>query len=247
MIREDFHTHTNYCDGKNTPEEMVRAAIKLNMQKIGLVCHSYTDFDEAYCIKKNKIDVFVNEVHSLAQKYKSEIEVYCGVEQDYYSIWPTDSFDYVIGSVHYVKVGDKFLDVDNTKEQFIAQVNEYFGSDYIAFCEEYFKIVSEVANKTNCDIIGHFDLCTKFNEGNCLFDTKDERYTRAAYSAIDNLLKSGKPFEINTGAISRGYRSKPYPEDRFVEYILQKGGRVVLSSDSHCKDNICYEFNKYGN
>ena len=42
MIAQDFHIHTSYCDGKNTPEEMIQAAIKLNMQKIGLVCHSYT-------------------------------------------------------------------------------------------------------------------------------------------------------------------------------------------------------------
>ena len=61
MILEDFHVHTSYCDGKNTPEELVRAAIGLNMKKIGLVHHSYTAFDESYCIKKSGEEAFFNE------------------------------------------------------------------------------------------------------------------------------------------------------------------------------------------
>ncbi len=245
MITCDFHIHTNFCDGNNTPEEMVLAAIEHGMKKIGLVCHSYTYFDESYCINQNKVTEFIAEVHGLAKKYMDRIEVLCGVEQDYYSTEPTDMFDFVIGSVHYVKVGNRFLDVDNSKEQFISQVDEYFCGDYIAFCEEYFKIIADVVCKTNCDIIGHFDLCTKFNEGNRLFDTSDPRYIRAAYAAIDGLIKYNKPFEINTGAISRCYRSEAYPEDKFIEYILQKDGKVILSSDSHSAKSLCCNFEEY--
>ncbi len=247
MIAGDFHIHTSYCDGKNSPEEIVCAALKLNMQKIGLVCHSYTHFDESYCIKKERVSDFIADVRNTAEKYKGKIEVLCGVEQDYYSTEPTDCFDYVIGSVHYVKIGNNFLDVDNTKEQFEAQVRECFEGDYFTFCEEYFKTVADVAKKTNCDIIGHFDLCTKFNEDSKLFDTNHPRYEKAAYEAIDRLLKYHKPFEINTGAISRGYRKDAYPEDKFVKYILENGGKVIISSDSHSIDTLCCEFERYGN
>ncbi len=245
MITCDYHIHTSYCDGKNSPEEMVQRAIKLNMQKLGLVCHSYTYFDESYCIKKENILQFIAEVRSIAEKYKDKIEVLCGVEQDYYSAEPTDNFDYVIGSVHYIKVRDAFFDVDNTKEQFVSQVVEYFDGDYMTFCEEYFKTVADVVQKTKCDIIGHFDLLTKFNERNILFDTNDSRYEQAAYSAIDNLLKYNVPFEINTGAISRGYRSDAYPEQKFIDYIRKNGGRLILSSDGHSTESLCCEFDRY--
>ncbi len=245
MITQDFHIHTSYCDGKNTPDEIIQRAIELNMKKIGLVCHSYTYFDESYCIKRDDVAAFISEVRSASQKYSEKIEVLCGVEQDYYSDEPIDNFDFVIGSVHYVRVGSNFLDVDNTKEQFISQVKEHYNGDYVAFCEAYFKTISDVAEKTKCDIIGHFDLITKFNEANLLFDTNDKRYEQAAYAAVDNLLKYNIPFEINTGAISRGYRSEAYPENKYIEYILQKGGRVVLSSDSHSVGSLCCEFDKY--
>ena len=46
MIFSDLHAHTNFCDGKNSPEEMVKSAIEKGLKKIGLVVHSYTDFDK---------------------------------------------------------------------------------------------------------------------------------------------------------------------------------------------------------
>ena len=45
MIREDFHTHTTYSDGKGSPEEMIRAALRAGMRRIGFSDHSYADCD----------------------------------------------------------------------------------------------------------------------------------------------------------------------------------------------------------
>ena len=99
--------------------------------------------------------------------------------------------------------------------------------------------------KTHPDIIAHFDLITKFNEGNNLFDTYNPRYVRAQDSAINELVRHGIPFEINTGAISRGYRTEPYPEKSVFDKIKERGGKFVLSSDAHAKDNIAFEFDKW--
>ena len=65
--------------------------------------------------------------------------------------------------------------------------------------------------QTGADIIGHFDLVTKFNELGGYLDLSDPRYVRAWKAAVDALLSYDRPFEINTGAISRGYRTTPYP------------------------------------
>ena len=51
--------------------------------------------------------------------------------------------------------------------------------------------------------------------------------------------------EINTGAISRGYRNEPYPSNQILEYIKSKGGYFILSSDSHSKENIAYQYDKW--
>ena len=96
MIKCDLHVHTNFCDGKKSPEEVVKKAIELNMEKLGLLVHSYTFFDESYCVKKELQKQFVDEINFLKEKYADKIQILCGVEQDYYSSEPTDMFDAVL-------------------------------------------------------------------------------------------------------------------------------------------------------
>lgn len=157
--------------------------------------------------------------------------------------------------------------------------------------ELYFDTVGGIVEATDCDVIGHFDLLTKFIEGwgfdpngavvkrNAygstedlpapFFDTESERYIEAWKRAIDRIFddcaeryKSGyrnrletlgvleagdKPvFEINTGAITRGYRTTPYPSADQIDYIKSKGGVLILSSDSHAAGTICYGFEEFG-
>ncbi len=241
----DLHTHTTYCDGKNTPEEMVAAAIKKGMSCIGFSGHGYTFFDESYCMSKQGVKDYCAEIAALKIKYAGKIDVLCGVEQDYYSLEATDGFDYVIGSVHYLFVGGEYFALDESPEVFEAGLKKYFNGDAYLLAEEYFKTVADVAQKTNADIIGHFDLITKFNAKNRFFDTSHPRYKAAWKAAADKLLTYGKPFEINTGAISRGYTDCPYLSDEIRQYIKAKGGTFILSSDSHSAETLCFGFDKY--
>ena len=84
-----------------------------------------------------------------------------------------------------------------------------------------------------------------FNEDGSLFDTEDPRYIAAWKASADRLLKAGVPFEINTGAMSKGYRSEPYPAKPIRDYIRSGGGHFILSSDSHRTDTLCYAFDRY--
>ena len=245
MITKDLHAHTTYCDGANSPEEMVKAAIDKGLTTFGLSGHSYTFFDTSYCMQREDIPRYIAEVNYLKAAYYDRIHVLCGVEQDYYSDYPTDEFDYVIGSVHYLKLGEEYVPVDESADILRSAADRYFSGDMIALCEEYYRTVAYVANKTGCDIIGHFDLISKFNEREHLFDESDPRYVAAWKAAADELLKADVPFEINTGAISRGYRTAPYPNADMIAYIKTNGGRFVLSSDAHTADAIAYGFEEY--
>lgn len=241
-IRADFHMHTAYCDGHNTCEEMVLCAIEKGFDAVGISGHSYTYFDESYCMSEDSVKEYLRDVNSLKEKYRGQIIVFCGVEQDYYSEYPTDAFDYVIGSVHYLRCGESFIPVDESPEILRDACRTYFGGDIYSLCERYFETVCDVVEKTRCDIIGHFDLISKFIEREPLFDRKNPRYRAAWKKAADRLLPYHIPFEINTGAVSRGYRTSPYPDDEIIGYIRERGGRFVLSSDAHSKENIGYRF-----
>ena len=103
MILRDFHTHTSFSDGRDTPEEMVRAAIAQGMTEIGFSDHSPTWFDESYCILPDEVERYRSEILRLKDLYSDAIIVRLGIEQDYYSDAPTDGYEYVIGSVHYAR------------------------------------------------------------------------------------------------------------------------------------------------
>lgn len=245
MILEDFHVHSTYCDGKNTLDEMVRSAIDLKMKRIGFSGHAYTAFSDEYCMSLEDTLRYAQDIAELKEKYADKIKILCGLEMDYFSDEPNIETDYRIGSVHYVKKDGKYFEVDSYEEDFKSNVANFFGGDYYAYAEEYFALMGDVINKTGGDIVGHFDLCSKFNEGNRLFDTQNPLYVTAAKAAIDKLILCGKPFEINTGAISRGYRTEAYPQMQFLKYIAEKGGRVILSGDSHSANTLCYKFEEY--
>ncbi len=242
MRRQDLHVHTTFCDGKNSPEEMVCAAVEQGLWRIGFSAHSHTFFDESYCLSPDRYDAYRAEIERLKEAYGGKIAILCGVEQDRYSTASTRGFDYVIGSVHYMKVQGNYLPVDESVQAFYDTCRTHFGGDFYSMAECYYETVSQVAEATKCDFIGHFDLITKFNEGGVFFDESHPRYVAAWESALDTLLDAKVPFEINTGAISRGYCTAPYPADWLLRAICKAGGRICFSSDCHSVDTLLFGY-----
>ena len=245
MIKGDYHVHTNLCDGNSSPEEIVLKAIELGLESIGFTGHGFADITGVYGMKKENQQKYIEIINELKVKYADKINVLCGIEQESIAGKPKEDFDYVIGSVHYVEKDNLLFEVDMNPENINKVVKEHFDDDYYSFCEKYFEAVAKVIELTDADIIGHLDLVTKFNEGDRLFDTSHPRFVSAWQKAADKLLLTGKPFEINTGAISRGYRTAPYPSKDIVLYILERGGKFMLNSDSHSADTLCCEFEKW--
>ncbi len=240
----DLHMHSVWSDGKNTPEEMIREAIARGMDCVGISDHSHTPGDECGMTPEGTL-AYRAEMDALKEKYAGKIRVLCGLERDYYSDDDLE-YDYVIGSVHFVRApGGGTVIVDWTADKQREGVDACFGGDWYAFAEAYYDLVGRVVEKTKCDLIGHFDLLSKFAETDPLFDPAHPRYVRAWQRAAEKLLKTGKPFEVNTGAMSRGYRTGPYPSEEIRRYLLERGGRLILSSDAHQKENIGFAFDRY--
>lgn len=241
MIKADFHVHTTFCDGKNTPEEMVRAAVSLGMTDLGFSVHSYTEFDQSYCIKKERVSEYAKEIHRLKETYRASIRILCGIERDLYAKEPKESFDYTIGSLHYVKKNGVYYTVDESAETLKKAIRDGWQGNTIQFAKDYYAEISRLG-ETKPHIIGHIDLLTKFDEIEPIFDVTDPQYIAAAKGAVDALLPLGVPFEINTGAISRGYRKTPYPAPFLLAYILKRGGKIILSGDVHAASGLLCHF-----
>lgn len=232
-----YHTHTNFSDGKNTNEQMLKMAIELGMREYGFSDHAPMIFPCSWAMKKEATQSYKNIILDLKEEYKDQIKVYLGIEQDYYSI-PASGYDYILGSVHYIEKNGEYLPLDESAKKTRENIEKYYDGDALAYCEDYYKLVGDLYNKTRCNIIGHFDLITKFNEIDPIIDTTHPRYVRAYTKALESLKDTPVIYEINTGAISRGYRTSPYPNDNIIDIIASQGKKFVICSDTHSTDSI---------
>lgn len=246
MRKTDLHIHTTFSDGVNSPEECVIYAINMGFDEIGFSDHSYISHpsDIVYWKGPEFESIYKAEIERLKYMYKGKIDILCGIEQDYYSDHPAEGYDYIIGAVHFIKTEKAFVGVDEPAD-YTLQNLKYFDGDIYTFAEEYYKREALVVEKTNCDIIAHFDLISKYNEVSNLFDVNNPRYVKAWQSAADKLLKTGKPFEINAGAMAKGLTTLPYPSKDIIEYLRKRGAKFILSSDAHKKENIGFMFGKF--
>lgn len=224
-----------FDDGASTPEEMVCAAMEHGLSSLGISAHAPMD-GEDWCTPKEKEAAFKAEMQRLKVKYAGKIALYTGLEYDAAAEKNFDGYEYIIGSGH---VLDGFY-VDSTRERAIALIEHFGGAEKAA--DVFFANYASMAQIPEVDIVGHFDLLTKYNEQGALYDTQSAWYRDAAFAAMETLNAAGKIFEMNTGAISRGYRTTPYPSPKLLRHLHDIGGRIVISSDSHSASSICCAF-----
>lgn len=233
MLKANFHMHTNLCDGKDSPEDMVLKAIELKMEHIGFSGH----FDPGVYMDLPK---YKKEIRALQEKYRDKIDILLGAEVDcVFDPETAYGCEYRIGSTHNMRLNDgNILSVDESPEVMEKLCTEYFGGDYYKLSKAYYELEATVVDVVKPDIIGHFDMVVKFNERMHFLDEGDKRYTGPAFEAMEHLSKYGIPFEINTAAFYRGVRPDFYPRTEFLKALRSFGGRIIISSDAHEKENI---------
>ncbi len=230
MPLSNLHCHTIFSDGKNTPEEMAEAAIALGLSAIGFSDHSHTPTDSTYCITSANVPVYKRTIRDMQQKFAGRIEVALGLEQDAMTVLDDrEDYDYILGDVHYVTGGGRLWHVDHDAAEQKQCIDEAFGGSWLKYAKAYFDAYVEGVTRMKPDILGHFDLVTKFG----FVDESDPAYRAIAVEALHAALAVTPVIEMNTGAISRGYRTLPYPADFLLKEIRAAGGEITLCSDSH--------------
>ena len=242
LHKQNLHIHSTYGDGKDRPEEMICRAISCGFDSIGFSEHSYMYFSSyPYQMTEKDAELYRAEIKSLKSKYKGKIGVFCGLEFEMFSEVSTEGYDYLIGSVHYLETAGGIQGFDRGFDETVAYIREWFGGDGLAFAKKYFETLSRLPERGKFDIVGHFDLVTKNNEKGHFIDTDSKKYLDVGYETIHALKGKIPLFEVNTGAISRGYRTLPYPQTEFLREFKQCGFGAVISSDCHDKNFIdCY-------
>lgn len=241
-MRQNLHTHTIYCDGKDTPEEMVQTAIEKGFSILGFSGHGYVKIDDA-AMSPDNTSAYIKEILRLKKKYTGIIEIYLGIEEDMLGrLKEKKPYEFVIGSCHFLECNGQFLPIDYN-QGVLEYMNEvWFSGNFRNLAKIYYAELRKMRNWGEVDIIGHLDLITKYNEDESFISFHDPVYVSEATDTIDAL--KGKIFEVNTGAIARGYRRSPYPYKNLLEYMHAAGARIMLNSDCHNRQYLDCAFHE---
>lgn len=238
---QNIHTHTYFCDGKDAPEDMVKEAIRLGLTTLGFSAHSASYYSN-YPLPRNGTLDYLKEISRLKEVYRDQLEILLGFEYDMYCGIDTSPFDYVIGAMHYLYMNGTFIPFDRDVANLETQINEHFGGDGMAFAKRYYYELADMPKYVKADVVAHFDTITKLCEKKRFFDYECREYLDAAKEAIYALVDKVPVFEVNTGAMSRGYRTVPYPTAPVLREMCRAGAHLVLTSDCHDLRNLTYAF-----
>ena len=254
-MKGTLHCHSTWCDGHDTIEAMAAAAIERGHDFIGFSSHSMLPSSaEGWMLTAEKAPLYAKAVRELAESLRGRISVYCGVEADYIpglsspdrSSYASIQPDYIIGSVHYVLAPDgERVSVDSTPKSLLDGIAAHFDGSAQKLIEAYFAQLRRMVAECDFDIVGHPDIFRKFNVRHPFFDETAAWYVREMEKTADALAAAGRPVEVNTGGISRGWIDDAYPSEVFRSMLKGRGVRFVLSSDAHSADAIDCAFDRF--
>lgn len=244
MIRQNLHTHSSFDDGTATPMAMARAALEAGLSSLGFSAHSTLPYRDNWEIKPGEMPRYLAAVQEAKEAFQGRLDIYSGLEWDSACDLPHIPFDYIIGSIHHIVKDGKYLSIDHKPAVTQDILDAHFHGDKAAMVRAYFAQYDAVAENPRVDIVGHFDLISKFDEVADLFDSTGPAYRDCAMEAMEKLLAADKIFEVNTGAMSRGYRTAPYPSAFLLRELLARKGRVLITSDTHAVGTVTHAFDE---
>jgi len=242
--KQNLHVHSVFCDGKDTPEEMVKEAINRGFDSLGFSIHSPRTGSIIEFLDEH-MENYKKEILRLKNEYRDKLKIYLGIEEDYYSNNPDpDGFEYSLIAVHSLKLDGTVYGFDTSLEKTREYINEHFGGDGMAFAKLYYETLAKAADNFKYDVIAHVDLVTKNNENGNFFDSSSKEYLGYAFEAIDALKGKVPFFEVNTGAVARGYRTTHYPQPELLKRLKELGFGATISSDCHDKNYVDFQFDE---
>lgn len=241
MYKQNLHTHTSYDHGKDTVEEMVQTALAKGFTTLGFSGHGTNRPLAPTSMSSSAQQAYKKAVLEAREKYKGQIEIFLGIEQDSMAPFEDDDLDYKIGSVHYLCHEDQVLPLDETPELFEYIRDTFYEGDIKKMIAGYYQTVENMMDTQNFDIVGHIDLISKFNEHEEYFPFDAGWYLDLAEHAVDKGIAKGLIFEMNTGAVARGNRETAYPSQGLLEYMAANGAKLCIDTDCHDRTYLDYQ------
>ena len=245
-----FHNHCSFCDGAVTMEAIVKFAVAKNFKYFGISSHAPVPLPNNWSMNKEDIDEYRQEFFRLKEKYKSEIELYLGLEVDYIpeianindTIVQSRKWDYLISSVHLLNQfpNGEYWDIDGTPSSFKSALDLVFSGDIFTAARTFYRYTCEMIELGGFDIIGHLDKIALNGREMSGFNISDKWYDDLIQETFRLLAEKGIIVEINTKPYNT--RGIVFPDIRYFKQLRQLNIPVMVNSDCHKPDRITAGF-----
>ena len=245
----DYHLHLRIDDLRATAadhftpanvERYREAASERGIAELGVSEHVYR-FAQALEVWR----------HPLWREYAhDDLDAYCGfvrehtdlrlgIEADFVpgtedrtaNLLDAHAFDYVVGSVHFLR--DHALDMDDYSVWGTGRSAEEIW-------REYFRTLGEAARSGLFGVLAHPDLVKVWGRHRPVPDGDLRRYYELA---MDGIVESGIAIEVSTAGL-RKRAQEIYPAPAFLEMCLEAGVSVALSSDAHRPEDVGADYDQ---
>jgi histidinol-phosphatase (PHP family) len=244
----NFHTHSNYCDGKSSVQEIVEKARSLKVGVLGFSSHAPLPFECAWCMRKENYSNYIKEIATTKQ-YNSDLNIYAGLEVDYIPrVTGPDNFskelDYTIGSIHFVEKfnGGQRWEIDGPHQSFLEGLEAIFRNNFKDAAVRYFEITREMVENETPSVVGHLDKIKIQNIGDKFFSEDESWYREQIDKTLHSIQAAECVIEVNTRGLYKKKSKTTYPSPWILERILEKEIPITLSSDAHHVNDLVSYF-----
>lgn len=238
--RYTFHSHTQFCDGHATMEEMAAAAVAADFRHYGFSPHSPIPFASPCNMRAADTAEYIERAGEIRRRYAGRCNFLTGMEVDYIDAdWgPSSAYfrnlalDFTIGSVHFIPDFEgEPVDIDGKFENFRRKMTDRFRSDIDYVVDTFYRQSQAMLAAGGFDIMGHFDKVGQ-NAAYYAPGIEDGCHYRACVDAlIDSIISSGVTVELNTKAyVAHG---RMFPGERYLPRLAAAGVPFVVNSDAH--------------
>lgn len=203
--------------------------------ELGVSEHVYR-FEQALSVWQHPLwqEFAIDDLDAYCEFVRSRTDLALGIEADFVAgsedrmanLLEARDFDYVVGSVHFLRDQSVDMDIDYSVWDRGHSAEEIW--------RRYFQTLAEAARSGLFDILAHPDLVKVWGSERPRPEGDPRRYYEPAIEAI---AQSGIAVEVSTAGL-RKRASELYPAQAFLEMCVEAGAPVALSSDAHRPEEV---------
>lgn len=245
-MRANYHTHSTYCDGKDTLLAHVRAAEALHFDQLGFSSHATVPFENDFDISADDLPKYCAEIEEL-QKHTPvrllkalECDYVPGLSSSFDWFRETYQLDYIIGGVHLVRPEreSRLWFIDGPKREIYDEgLQQLFHGDIRKAVTAFWEQTFEMLETEHMDIIAHLDKIKMHNQHR-FFQEDEPWYRDLAHKALRLIKDHDVVMEINTRGIYKKRCDAFYPSTELLCVARKMDIPVLISSDAHKAEEL---------